>query len=90
MADVKTCESWPTSLWPRVSLTYAKQVDNVCNLTNGLTIMVRCYIEMHISRGFNFPSGNGKFGQFPGREKPGNREKCIPYIPPFIAKFQYL
>ena len=26
-------------------------------------------VEMHISRYFNFPSGNGKFGQFPGREK---------------------
>ena len=33
------------------------------------------YLEMHISRFFNFPSGNGKFDQFPGREKPGNREK---------------
>ena len=33
---------------------------------------------MHISRFFNFPSGNGKFGQFPGREKPGNREKLLP------------
>ena len=35
-------------------------------------------LEMHISRFFNFPSGNGKFGQFPGREKPGNREKLLP------------
>ena len=39
-------------------------------------------IELHISWFFNFLSGNGKNVRFPGREKPGNREKSVLYRPP--------
>ena len=59
-----------------------------------LHTLISIYIELHISWFFNFLSGIGKNYQFPGREKPGNKEKSEKFIfriiNPYLSIKQFL